>query len=174
MNTWPTAPQAAKPNTSFHTPGCLAINPNAAANSPSPTPPTASAMPNHSPNGVCTNHGLSTKYSPLSAELIILLAHIICGPPYGLNSPTIQSCVLLVKPSNSRLIPSSNMPHAVCPLTTAPPPPWDFFLPECSVKMLTPTVTAATTRYLYNGYFLRKRVICRNMTGNSLQLLASV
>lgn len=45
-----------------------------------------------------------------------------------------------------------------------------FFAEEAwSVKTATPTVTARTTRYLYSGKERRKRVICKNMTGSSLQ-----
>lgn len=150
------------------------MNPSAALNSPAPESPTASAIPNHLPSPVATNQGLSSRYPPDSAELIILLAHIICGPRYGLNSDTIQSCVLLVSPSKSKLMLSNNIPQAICPLSDDEPCEDFFFLPECSVKIATPTVTASTTRYLYSGYFLRNSVMCRNMTGNNLQLLASV
>jgi len=42
----------------------------------------------------------------------------------------------------------------------------------CKVKTATPEVTASTTRYLYSGYRRWKSVMCRNMTGSSLQDLA--
>jgi len=47
INTCPTAPHIAKPSTSYHTPGCLFINPNAAANSP--PPPEVTSIPRYSP-----------------------------------------------------------------------------------------------------------------------------
>jgi hypothetical protein len=82
------------------------------------------------------------------------------------------SWVLLVKPSNSRLIPSRRRPQAVLASSGRTADAFLLFLPECRVKTATPSVTVATTRYLYRGYRRRKIVMCRNMTGSSLQLLA--
>jgi hypothetical protein len=77
MKTWPTAPHTAKPRTSFHTAGWRAIKSSAARSSPAP--PTTS-MPSQSPRPVATSQGLSSRYRPVTSVLIMLLAHIICGP----------------------------------------------------------------------------------------------
>lgn len=83
MNTWPTAPQIAKPRTSYQTPGCLLMKPNAAANSP--PPPEARSIPRYSPIPVWTKYGERARYVSVRAVDMILLAHIICGPLYGLK-----------------------------------------------------------------------------------------
>jgi len=42
-------------------------------------------MPNQSPSPVDTRYGLARRYRPVTSVLIMLLAHIICGPLYGRN-----------------------------------------------------------------------------------------
>ncbi|KAG4216580.1 hypothetical protein PC116_g34939 [Phytophthora cactorum] len=84
MKTWPTAPHAANPSTSAHTLGCRAMNPIAASSSPAPP---ATSTPSHSPAPVRASQGLSTRYAAVTAVLMRLFAHIICGPEYGWKAP---------------------------------------------------------------------------------------
>jgi hypothetical protein len=44
----------------------------------------------------------------------------------------------------------------------------------CRLKVATPSVTMRTTPYLYKGYFFRKMVRCKTMTGRSLHDLARI
>ena len=137
MNSCPIAPAAAKPRISYTTAGCFCINSNAGSN--------WIGISTYAPRGDWAIYGARSRKAAMSSVCMTLSAHIICCPENGLNFALISSCVELVKPSRSRLIPSSVRPYAELPL-------WlPFFLPPlgwCRVKMATPTVTSATTAYL--------------------------
>jgi hypothetical protein len=109
----------------------------------------ATSMPNHSPSPVLTSQGLRPRYPAVTAVLRRLLAHIICGPVYPRYVAKMWSCVVLVRPSNSKFTPSRSRPHdrfasglaADLLLFFLPPPEW-------RVKTATPRVTVPTTKYL--------------------------
>ena len=106
-------------------------------------------------------------------------ATIIWGPVkrvYSLGEEKTWSCVVLVRPSRRRLIDSKNMPHIDEPDCCFAADAATFLLVPgwCSVKVATPSVTRSTTPYLYSGYFFRKMVKWRSITGRSLHDLAKI